>query len=195
MGGLHRTGARARPDRAELVHFSGTEEIRDEISRVVPNYALIRTLKVEGDQFQYGGAMLCQDWRFPTPDGKARFSTVAVPERDIPDGAFMVTTRRGRQFNSMVQGDRDGHTGAGRGSVFISKRDALSLGITDGTPVILRSDHGELAGQAMLAPVTPRTLQVHWPEAEVLLDRTRRSPASGIPDYTAIVRIEVPGGP
>jgi hypothetical protein len=31
---------------------------------------------------------------------------------------------------------------------------------------------------------------VHWPEGEVLIDRRRRSPQAGIPDYNAIVRAE-----
>ena len=65
---------RARPEMAHLVQFSGTPEIREEISRLVPNYALMRSLKAEGDQFQYGGPMLCAGWRFPTADGKAHAS-------------------------------------------------------------------------------------------------------------------------
>jgi molybdopterin-dependent oxidoreductase alpha subunit len=182
---------RARPELADLLHFSGTAQIREEISRLVPNYALMRTLAAEGDQFQYGGPMLCAGWKFPTPDGKARFSAVALPARDVPDGAFLLTTRRGRQFNSMVQGDRDGHTGADRDAVLISAEDALALGARDGTPVVLRSDSGQMAGRARVAPVTRGTLQVHWPEGSALLDRTRREPSSGIPDYTAVVRVEV----
>jgi molybdopterin-dependent oxidoreductase alpha subunit len=185
---------RAKPELAKLVHFSGTAEIREEIARVVPDYALVRTLSAEGDQFQYGGPMLCAGWKFPTADGKAHFSVVALPRREVPEGAFLVTTRRGKQFNSMVQASRDGHTGADRGSVLISRHDAMALGVNDGSPVILRSETGELAGTALVAPVAQGTLQVHWPEGEVLLDRAKRSPESGIPDYTAIVRIEVPVG-
>jgi molybdopterin-dependent oxidoreductase alpha subunit len=184
---------RARPELAKLVDFAGTAGIRDEIARVVPDYALIRTLTAEGDQFQYGGAMLCAGWKFPTPDGKAHFSSVTPPARHIPEGAFLVTTRRGRQFNSMVQSGRDDHTGAVRGSVLISRADAVARGIDDGTPVVVRSDNGEFAGTALIAPVTPGTLQVHWPEGEVLIDRKKRSPSSGIPDYTAVVRLDVPG--
>jgi molybdopterin-dependent oxidoreductase alpha subunit len=182
---------RARPDLAPLVQFSGTAEIREEISRLVPDYALVRTLQAEGDQFQYGGQVLCAGWKFPMPDGKARFSPVPLPHRDVPDGAFLVTTRRGRQFNSMVQGDRDGHTGADRDAVFINGDDARELGARDGTAVLLRSESGELAGRARVAPVARGTLQVHWPEGEVLLDRARRDRASGIPDYTAVVGVEV----
>ncbi len=139
---------RARPELAHLVQFSGTPEIREEISRLVPNYALLRTLQAEGDQFQYGGPMLCAGWSFPTAGGKARFSAVALPERHVPEGAFLVTTRRGRQFNSMVQGDRDGHTGADRDAVLINADDATTLGAVDGAPVVLRSASGEMAGRA-----------------------------------------------
>jgi anaerobic selenocysteine-containing dehydrogenase len=135
--------------------------------------------------------MLCAGWRFPTADGKARFSAVALPERVVPEGAFVVATRRGRQFNSMVQGDRDGHTGADRDAVLINPDDATALGATNGTPVTLRSETGEMAGRARLAPVTRGTLQVHWPEGSTLLDRSRRDRESGIPDYTAVVRVEV----
>jgi hypothetical protein len=38
--------------------------------------------------------------------------------------------------------------------------------------------------------VTPGNLQVHWPEAEGLIDRRRRSPQAGIPDYNAVVTLE-----
>ena len=28
---------------------------------------------------QYGGPLLCEGWRFPTPDGKAHFAVVPLP--------------------------------------------------------------------------------------------------------------------
>ena len=146
--------------------------------------------QAEGDQFQYGGPMLCAGWRFPTADGKARFSAVALPERHVPDGAYVVTTRRGRQFNSMVQGDRDGHTGADRDAVLINGDDAIALGAGEGRPGPAqrqRRDGGAGPDRAR----GPGTLQVHWPEGEVLLDGARRDGPSGIPDYTAVVRVEV----
>ncbi len=124
---------RARPELADRLRFSGTAGIREDIARTVPDYALIRTLAREGDQFQHGGSMLCTGWRFPTPDGKARFSVVPLPRRSSPpEGAFQLATRRGRQFNSMVQGDLDTHTRARRDSVLISREDARRLGLVDG---------------------------------------------------------------
>jgi molybdopterin-dependent oxidoreductase alpha subunit len=187
--------SRARPEMAPLVSFEGTAAIREEIARVVPNYGLMATLREEGDQFQYGGRLLCDGWEFPTSDGKAHFSPVRIPETEREDGTFLVAARRGKQFNSMVQGQTDGHTGARRSSVLINARDAASIGAGQGSHLVLSNANGSLAGEAMLAPVARGTVQVHWPEGNVLLDAHRRSAASGIPDYTAAVRIRVDGVP
>jgi hypothetical protein len=56
---------------------------------------------------------------------------------------------------------------------------------------VLRSVHGEFRGRVYLAPVAPGNLQVHWPEAEGLIDRRRRSPQAAISDYNTVV---TPGG-
>jgi molybdopterin-dependent oxidoreductase alpha subunit len=182
---------RSRPELAERLHFDGTAAIREDIARAIPSYALIRQLKGEGDQFQYGGPHLCWGWSFPTPDGKAHFSVVQPPRREIPDGAFLVSTRRGKQFNSMVQGARDDHTGASRDAILVSPQDAESLQIAAGDEMVLSSDAGEYRGHALLAPVKPRTLQVHWPEGEVLIDHVHRA-AAGVPDYNAVVTVRRP---
>lgn len=182
---------RVRPEIADRLVFAGTPAIREDIAAAVPSYSLMPTLANEGDQFQYGGAMLCAGWQFPTPDKKAHFSAVELPEaREIPAGSFRVATRRGRQFNSMVQSNHDDHTGADRDSVFINSSDAERLGVENGSAVVLRNEFGELRGRAFVAPVKTGTLQVHWPEGQALIDRTRRSPKAGIPDYNAIVRLE-----
>ncbi len=78
---------RAKPELAKLVHFAGTAGIREEIARVVPDYALIARLAAEGDQFQNGGPMLCAGWKFSTPDGKAHFSAVTPPAGPTPERA------------------------------------------------------------------------------------------------------------
>ncbi len=58
----------------------------------------------------------------------------------------------------------------------------------------MRSEVGELTCRAFVAPILPGMLEVHWPEGDVLIDRSRRSPRAGIPDYNAVVRLE-PLGP
>jgi anaerobic selenocysteine-containing dehydrogenase len=121
---------------------------------------------------------------------------VPLPDRGVPPGHFAVATRRGKQFNSMVQADRDPLTGARRDDVLVNVVDLRALGMADGDPVVVRSDVGTLAGRARAAPVLPGTLQVHWPEGAVLLDPRRRSPESGVPDYNTVATLEPdPGRP
>ena len=79
-------------------------------------------------------------------------------------------------------------TGAGRDSVLIAAPDAERLGLGDGDPVLLRSDHGELRCTVLKAPIAPGNLQVHWPEGNVLIGE-RRSPQADVPDYNARVEL------
>jgi molybdopterin-dependent oxidoreductase alpha subunit len=184
---------RVRPDLADRLRFESTAAVRDEIARAVPIYDGIQRLAGAGDHVQYGGPHLCAGWRFPTADGKARFTVGALPRFDVPDGMFLVATRRGKQFNSMVHERRDALTGATREAVLISREDADRLAIRDGDAVIVHNAIGELRGRARIAPVQPGTLQVHWPEGNVLIDRRKRSPIAGIPDYNAVARLDAAG--
>lgn len=183
---------RVRPELADRVHFDGTAAIRADIARSVPMYQGIQFLEKEGDQFQYGGPHLCWQWQFPTPDGKAHFSVVRPPKVDVGEGRFLVATRRGKQFNSMVQESTDPITGAAREAVLISREDAGRLGLAGGEQVVLRNEIGELRGRAVIAPVTPGNLQIHWPEGLALIDRRVRSAQADIPDYNAVVTLERP---
>jgi molybdopterin-dependent oxidoreductase alpha subunit len=180
--------ARVRPELAELVRFADTPAIRAEIARTVPRYEPIAGLRAAGDSFQCGGPHLPAGTDFPTASGRARFVAVTVPDPVPSDGRFAVSTRRGKQFNSMVQERSDALTGAAREAVLIAPADAERLGVGDGDPVLLRSDHGELSCTVLTAPLAPGNLQVHWPEGNVLIGE-RRSPEADVPDYNA--RVEV----
>ncbi len=186
---LSELAARARPEVAERVRFADTATIRREIAEVVPLYRGIEELSEQGDQFQYGGPRLCEGWDFPTTDGKAHFSAVPVPEPISPDGLLALSTRRGKQFNSIVQERRDALTGAAREAVLISAADAQRLGLGDDDAVLVSSERGELAGRALIAPIAPGNVQVHWPEGNVLIDPGVRSSEAGIPDYNARVAV------
>jgi len=180
--------ARVRPERAPQVRFAGTAEIREEIARAVPFYDGIQRLRREGDSFQYGGRQL-------RASGMAIFSPPALRGESRPEGGeggpgFRLSTRRGKQFNSMVQAETDPLTGAARDAVLVNPGDAQRLGLAEGASVLLRSATGELRGRLRLAPVKPGNIQVHWPEGNVLLAGGVRSPVAGIPDYNALVTIE-----
>ncbi len=178
---------RVHPDRAHLIHYDGTAQIREDISRIIPAYDGIQHLKKKGDNFQWGGPRLCEGYKFNTPDGRARFHIARLPEDSLPEGRFILSTRRGKQFNSIVWGERDPLTGAGRDEVFISRQDAKRLGLEEGDPILLRSESGEYRGRVKIARIRPGNLQVHWPEGNVLIPYRRFDPESGEPDYNAVV--------
>lgn len=181
---------RVRPDLRSQLTYSSTQQVREEIAAVVPAYEGIQRLHKTGDQFQAGGRHLCENWVFPTKDGKAHFMAAPLPRREIPEGMFAVATRRGKQFNSMVLAQKDAITGAVRDAVFMNAEDAAALGLADGVAVVLRNGKGVYRGHVHLVPIARRNLQVHWPEGNVLLDHQRRSPESGVPDYNAYVTVE-----
>jgi anaerobic selenocysteine-containing dehydrogenase len=111
---------------------------------------------------------------------------------DLPDGSFMVTTRRGKQFNSMVFDAKDPLTGAGRDAVYAYEADAATLGIREGDRVRLTSEVGTYEGAARIVRLPSRSLEVHWPEGNVLLPSgpEHREPGSQTPDYNAVVTLE-----
>jgi len=132
---------------------------------------------------------LCADGVFPTDDGRARFSAVAPAPGERGPGRFVLSTRRGKQFNSMVYAEVDPLTGAKRDALFLGAKDAEALGVEEGSAVLVRSEHGELHARVHVAPIRPGNVQVFFPEGNVLLPRGRLDPESGVPDYNATVEI------
>jgi molybdopterin-dependent oxidoreductase alpha subunit len=178
------------PTRAHLVAFpGGTQQIREEIARIVPSYAGIETLKESGDAIQWGGERLCEGQVFATPDGKAHFATVLPIEATLPAGKLNLSTRRGKQFNSMVWKDKDPLNGAVRSDILISAADAAARGFVDGVAVRVRSATGEVQAHIKVAPIRAGSVQMHFPEANPLIDGVHRDPISHVPDYNAIVEL------
>jgi anaerobic selenocysteine-containing dehydrogenase len=108
---------------------------------------------------------------------------------------WYVSTRRGKQFNSMVLATTDPLTGAARDAIYIDSHDAGVLGVADGDAMRLTSDAGTFSGRAKLVRLPTRTLQVHWPEGNVLLSAgpSHREPQSQVPDFNAVVTVQVGG--
>ena len=183
---------RVRPERRPQFSWPTNRDLRAEIARVVPFYAGIEELAATGDAVQWGGRHLCAGGRFPTPDGRGRFSPLDPPVHDLPPGAFVLSTRRGKQFNSMVHAAVDPLTGAVRDAVLIDPADAAGLGLAAGERVRLRSDTGTYDGTVTLARLPAGTVQVHWPEGNVLIadGAEHREPLSKVPDYNAVVTVE-----
>ncbi|MEO6001650.1 MAG: FdhF/YdeP family oxidoreductase [Opitutus sp.] len=178
------------PDRAGLLGAEDGWKLREEIARVVPFYEGVQHLRKTGDAFQYGGRHLCVDGNFPLAGGKAVFTTPALPEAFVADGSFHLSTRRGKQFNTLIYAEVDPLNGAGRDAVLINADDAAALHLMQGDRVDLVNDRGRYTARVFLAPIAPGNLQVHWPEGNHLLPRDARETSSDTPDYNARVRIE-----
>jgi molybdopterin-dependent oxidoreductase alpha subunit len=192
--------------------WKDTQDIRNEIDRLCPVYKGIAGLKKKGDNFQYGGPRLLAD-RFLTPDGKGHFSVVDLPKEDrpnkalpkedllkkalpneaqpeekVPSGRFLLASRRGKQFNSIIHAQLDPITGARRDAVLMAREDAEELGLNDGDAITLRNPLGEFHGRVKIDRVKPGSLQAHWPEINILIPAGRLDP-SGVPDYNATVEV------
>jgi len=176
------------PDLARTVFpWRDTRDIRDEIDRVCPTYKGIAKLRKKGDSVQYGGRQLLVD-RCPTPDGKGHFTAVELPEERTPEGRFLLSTRRGKQFNSIINAEIDPLTGARRNDILISPEDANRLALRTGDAITLRNELGEFHGRVRMDRVKPGCLQAHWPEINVLIAAGRLD-ASGVPDYNTTVEV------
>lgn len=175
-----------RPELADKVRFASTQAIRDEIAQVIPFYDGIQRLKKEGDYFQYGGDMLCKDWNFPTEDGKAHFKPTQIKSVSLAENEFMIVTRRGKQFNSILHEETDTLNKEARDAVLICREDAQRLSLSQDDTVLLKNAFGDYYGKIRLADVAQKTIEVYWPEANVLLDPKALSPLAKIPAYKSV---------
>ncbi len=180
---------RIDPSRAHLMDFPDAQSVRDEIARVVPLYAGIENLANLGDSVQWGGPMLAADGVFPTPSGRAKFTPVTPSIVLPPEGKFLLSTRRGKQFNSMIFKDKDALTGATRGSVLLAASDIEILGLSDGDEVEVRSRHGRMVGNLRESVMRAGNAQVFFPEGNVLFAAGDGARESGMPVYTEVVEI------
>ncbi|HYS71117.1 MAG TPA: FdhF/YdeP family oxidoreductase [Thermoplasmata archaeon] len=184
---------RAYPVKADVLRMRDAAAIREEIAATVPAYEGIQHLTRKGDAVQWGGPRLCEGGVFPMPDARARFTAIRPPEIDLPDGWFHLSSRRGKQFNSMVHRERDPMIGARREDVLMSEEDTRALGLRDGEPVLVRNDVGAFHGRCKVVRIKPRNVQMYWPEANAVIRRGVVDPQCGMPDYNALVQL-VPGG-
>jgi predicted molibdopterin-dependent oxidoreductase YjgC len=181
----------ARPELADALTWADSGDIRREMGRVMPVYAGIENLNREGDQVQWGGPMLCAGGSFPNlPDGRARFAPIEPPNPEWGAGRYVLTNRRGKQFNSMVFSEVDAIAGGKRrDEVVISEADAEREGVRSGDRVRVKNARGSLDLVVRIDAIKDGHLQVYWPECNRLLPNTW-DPVSKEPDYNTRVDLE-----
>jgi molybdopterin-dependent oxidoreductase alpha subunit len=195
---LRELAAATYPERAHLLGCETGWAMREEIARVVPFYDGVQHLRKIGDAFQYGGPHLCVDGHFETADGKAHLRAPELPPssphqrngRNGGENLFKVSTRRGKQFNTLIYAETDPLTGADRDAIFMSDADASRLGIKQGDAITLVNDLGRYPGRVFIAEIASGNFQVMWPEGNVIIRRGVVDAGGGVPDYNALVRVE-----
>jgi molybdopterin-dependent oxidoreductase alpha subunit len=190
---LRELAAATYPERAHLLGCETGQGMRDEIARIVPFYDGVQHLKNGGDQFQYRGPHLCADGKFATADGKGHFRVVQVPALNAQPStlnSFSVSTRRGKQFNTLIYAEIDPFNGAARDSVLMNPDDAAALRLIHNDRVALVNELGRFEARVFLAPIARGNLQIHWPEGNIIIPRGLQDTLGGVPDYNASVRVE-----
>lgn len=182
--------ATAFPEKAPALVWADAGDIRKEIARTMPIYAGIENLEKAGDWIQWGGERLFSDGKFATADGLARFTVVEPVKIEVPDGAFYLTTRRGKQFNSIVIKEHDPvQGGRGRLDCLMNGQDLRNLGLKSGDRARLRNETGSFDVIVREDHIRPGVVQAYWPECNVVIG-TRIDPRSEEPDYNAVVWVE-----
>ncbi|QPA33159.1 FdhF/YdeP family oxidoreductase [Thermaerobacillus caldiproteolyticus] len=182
--------SRVKPEEKHLIHFSHAQEIRNEIAIANRNYDGIQHLKKKGDVFQWGGAWLCEGGVWPTADGRGNLIPIELPELRKAEGQFFVTTRRGKQFNSMIYSDKDPFNAADRYDILMNREDATKLGIREGETIVAYNRHGMMQGRARFADVKQGNIAVYWPEGNVLIPKGVYETYAKIPEYNTIAVVE-----
>ncbi|SFS50504.1 FdhF/YdeP family oxidoreductase [Marininema halotolerans] len=178
------------PNQIDRLGLESAKAIREEIAQAAPEYNGIQHLNQKGDLFQWGGAWLCEDGICPTPDGRGHLLAIDLPERRKGEDEFTLTTRRGKQFNSMIYSEVDPFNQAEREDILIHKSDAKRLHIKDGDAIVLHNNHGRFHGKARLAPIRAGNLAVHWPEGNTLFPKGLYEKYAQIPEYNGNVILE-----
>ncbi|OLO26858.1 formate dehydrogenase [Alkalihalophilus pseudofirmus] len=181
---------RVNPKMAHLVDFKDADAVREEIAKANPSYEGVQHLKKQGDVFQWGGAWLCEDGICPTPDGRGNLVPVEIPDLGQSKGQYLLTTRRGKQFNSMVYSKKDPFNAASRYDVLMNAEDAKTLSIAEGEGVVVYNGFGVFQGRAKFVDIARGNVEVHFPEGNFLLPRGRYEKYARIPDYNIAVSVE-----
>jgi len=136
---------------------------------------------------------------FPTPDGKAHFTSTPLEVMTVPEGRLILQTVRSHdQYNTTIYGLDDRYRGVkqGRKVVFVNPSDLTTLGLADGETVDIVSEWADgerrAKGFRVIAyPTAKGCAAAYFPEANVLVPLDSTADGSNTPtSKQVIVRLE-----
>jgi molybdopterin-dependent oxidoreductase alpha subunit len=167
--------------------------IRDAIAQVVPGCEDYNRRVRQTAGFYLPNP--ARERQFPTPSGKARFSTTGTPRWELSEGQYlMMTIRSHDQFNTTIYGLDDRYRGVYRERrvVFVNAEDLRSAGLSKGQQVHLRSQYDGMTRLARYFVVVPYDIPsgcvaTYYPEANVLVPISRYAEGSKTPISKSVI--------
>ena len=189
----------ARRMGAKGFHYSGPEEIMQEIAGLVPQYAGISYARLEKQGLQWpcpavdhAGTRFLHYEKFATSSGRGRFMPLRYkPSAELPDEAypFILTTGRSlyHYHTSSMTGRVDGlNQLRPHERLQINPDDAVNLGLENGEMVKVISRRGVVKARAELTDRIPSGLlnmTFHFSDCPTnVLTNNASDPVAGIPE-------------
>ena len=127
--------------------------------------------------------------RFPTESGRARLAPHPIPRDDeagAEDRLRLMTVRSEGQFNTVVYEEEDLYRGnTHRNVVMIAEADAKRIGLTEGSPVRVSNEVGQLDVEAAIVDIAAGCAAMYYPEANVLVPQ-EIDPESKTPAFKSV---------
>ena len=175
-------GDRSPVDFAALGQFC---HVREMIAKVVPGWEEIARIDQTKREFTVPNRIFHTP-QFPTPDGRAQFKAIAIPER--PEGELrLMTIRSEGQFNTVVYEEQDIYRGQDRRDiVLLNRTDIERLGLKIDQRVTVRSSAGVMHNILVREyDIRAGNVAMYLPEANVLVP-TEVDPQSKTPAFKAV---------
>jgi anaerobic selenocysteine-containing dehydrogenase len=166
--------------------------IRARIAETVPGFEDFEHRVREGFTLAQGP----RDSRiFPTPDGKAHFTSTPLEVMAVPEGRLILQTIRSHdQYNTTIYGLDDRYRGVkgGRKVVFVNPADLTALGLTDGETVDIVSEWADgerrAEGFRIIAyPTAKGCAAAYFPEANILVPLDSTADGSNTPTSKQVI--------
>jgi molybdopterin-dependent oxidoreductase alpha subunit len=158
------------------------DRVRAMMARSIPGYGAIGSINERGEEFTVENRIFHSP-KFPTPSGRARFHTVAIPAHELDDDELlMMTIRSEGQFNSVVYEEEDLYRGQERRDVILmTANDLERLGLDNDQRVEVRTTTGTMQVNARAHDIALGCAAMYYPEVNLIVgrtvDRKSRTPA------------------
>ncbi|MCP4171301.1 MAG: FdhF/YdeP family oxidoreductase [Fuerstiella sp.] len=160
--------------RVDFEHLRSHAALQTLIGELVPGYEGMSGIRDHQQEFYVSGRAI-EDYRFPTENGRARFHSPPLPQREFAQDEFrLMTVRSEGQFNSVVFEEEDLYRGQERRDIVLMNADDIrQLGLKENQRIRVKSEVGELRMLLVREyEVRAGSVLMYYPEANMLVPNT-----------------------